>query len=211
MKRLFIIALLALPFTAVAQETAPLPPDLPPLPEQGTFVAQVRTTKKGPGGTGDVIYFRRSLGMGNWWKNSDVVKQLGTSDAQVQQIERIYQDSRMRLIDLKANLEKEEARLEPLVEADNPDEGLISSQIDKVAAARAELEKSNALMQVAIRRVLTLDQWKKLQVLQPTLGAGQYRFTMPLPPPPPPAAPAHVVAPAAPAHVIVPAPPPPRM
>jgi Spy/CpxP family protein refolding chaperone len=198
MKRLLIVALLALPLAAVAQDTAPLPP-LPPFPDEGgTFVAQVHTSKKGGPGSRDVIYFRRSAGMGNWWKNSDVVKQLGTSDAQVQQIERIYQDSRMRLIDLKANLEKEEARLEPLVEADNPDEGLISSQIDKVAASRAELEKSNALMQVAIRRVLTLDQWKKLQSLEPELGTRPVRVTVPLPPHAP-AAPVHVVQPAAPA------------
>ncbi len=205
MKRLLMTALLAFPLAAVAQDTAPLPPDLPPLPEQGTFTAQVRTMKRGPGPGGDVIYFRRSLGMGNWWKNSDVVKQMGASDTQVQQIERIYQDNRMHLIDLKANLEKEEARLEPLVEADNPDEGLISSQIDKVAAARAELEKSNALMQVAIRRVLTLDQWKKLQSLQPALGPGPFKIAFPAAPPHAP------VAPAAPVHVVAPGGAPPKL
>lgn len=209
MKRLLIIALLALPFAAVAQETAPLPPETPLPGEGGTFFAQVRTQKKGVGGAPrDFIYIRSGPGMGAWWKNSDVVKQLGASDTQVQQIEHIYQDSRLHLIDLKANLEKEEARLEPLVEADNPDEGLISSQIDKVAAARAELEKSNALMQVAVRRVLTLEQWKKLKTLQPQVDAGAYRVTVPLPPVPPmraPAAPAHAVQPAAPAG------PPPKM
>lgn len=132
----------------------------------------------------NVVFYRR-IGAGpRWWKNSDMVQKIGVSDAQVQQMENIFQENRIKLIDLKAGLEKQEARLEPLMQADNPDEGQIAGQIDKVAAARAELEKANALMLVSIRRVLTLDQWKKLQTLQPQ-SAGPVRFSIPLPPPGP--------------------------
>jgi Spy/CpxP family protein refolding chaperone len=105
--------------------------------------------------------------MGKWWKNSQLVQKLGLSDAQVQQIEKIFQDHRLQLIDLRASLEKQEALLQPLVEADRPDDTQVSAQIDKVAQARASLEKSNALMLLAIRRVLTQDQWKTLQAQRP--------------------------------------------
>jgi len=103
------------------------------------------------------------MGMGKWWNNSELVKTLGLSDSQVQQIEKIFQDHRTRLIDLRAALEKQEAALEPLVEAERPDEAQVTAQIDKVAQARAGLEKSNAQMLLAIRRVLTVDQWKQLR------------------------------------------------
>jgi Spy/CpxP family protein refolding chaperone len=103
------------------------------------------------------------MGMGKWWNNSELVKSLGLSDAQVQQIEKVFQDHRTRLIDLRAALEKQEATLEPLVEAERPDEAQVTAQIDKVAQARANLEKSNAQMLLAIRRVLTVDQWKQLR------------------------------------------------
>jgi Spy/CpxP family protein refolding chaperone len=129
----------------------------------------------------DHVIFNRMPGGPRWWKNSELVQKVGVSEAQVQQIERIFQDSRLKLIDTKATLEKQEVQLEPLIQADNPDEGQITAQIEKVAAARAELEKANALMQVAIRRVLTLDQWKKLQSLQPQM-MGPHRITIPLPP-----------------------------
>jgi protein CpxP len=63
-------------------------------------------------------------------------------------------------------LEKEEAIIEPLLDAGHPEEPKILTQIDRVAEARAELEKANARMLSGFRMALTQDHWKKLQ-LQP--------------------------------------------
>ena len=57
--------------------------------------------------------------------------------------------------------------MEPLLAADQPDEGKILAQIDRVAQARAELEKANARMLLGLRRVLTPEQWKTLQADEP--------------------------------------------
>ncbi|HTC94859.1 MAG TPA: Spy/CpxP family protein refolding chaperone [Terriglobales bacterium] len=126
---------------------------------------------------------------GKWWKNAEIVQQLQLSDEQLQRLEKIFQDHRLRLIDLHASLEKEEAMLEPLTEADNPDESQVDSQIDKVAMARAELEKANTRMLLDLRKALTPDQWKKLQSMPPHFGPmpmhGQKQFELPAPPPPP--------------------------
>lgn len=80
--------------------------------------------------------------MGRWWKNADVVQKLGLTDEQVQRIEKIFQDHRLRLIDVRANLERAEVTLQPMIESDSPDEAAVMKQIDKVAAQRAELDKS---------------------------------------------------------------------
>jgi Spy/CpxP family protein refolding chaperone len=101
--------------------------------------------------------------MGKWWTNSALVQKLGLNDTQTQKIEKIFQDHRMQLIDLRANVEKAEAVMQPLVEAEHPNEAQVTAQIDKIAQARANLEKSNAQMLLAIRQVLTADQWKQLQ------------------------------------------------
>jgi len=127
---------------------------------------------------------------GKWWKNAEIVQQLQLSDEQLQRLEKIFQDHRLRLIDLHASLEKEEAMLEPLTEADNPDESQVDSQIDKVAMARAELEKANTRMLLDLRKALTADQWKKLQSIPPHFGPMpmmhyQKQFELPAPPPPP--------------------------
>jgi Spy/CpxP family protein refolding chaperone len=124
-------------------------------------------------------------GPGKWWKNSALMTKIGVSDEQVQKIEKIFQDHRLDLVDLHAVLEKQEAILDPLIEADQPDESQVITQIDKVAQARANLEKSNAQMLLAIRRVLTVDQWKKLRDL-PGIASTRTgpRFGPPAPLPP---------------------------
>jgi protein CpxP len=104
---------------------------------------------------------------GRWWNNPDMVQKLGLTADQQKKMDDIFQQSRLRLIDLNASLQKEEAIMEPLMAADQPDESKILSQIDRVAQARAELEKANARMLLGVRRVLNQDQWKKLQAEAP--------------------------------------------
>src|SRR5271157_6182137 len=140
---------------AIAQETPP--PAEGPSTQMGPQVIV-----RAPGGPGHGMGLR---GPGKWWKDSELMRKIGVSDEQVQKIEQIFQDHRLELIDLHAALEKQEAILEPLVEADQPDESKVIAQIQRVAQSRANLEKSNAQMLLAIRRVLTVDQWKKLRDL----------------------------------------------
>jgi Spy/CpxP family protein refolding chaperone len=99
---------------------------------------------------------------GRWWNNPHMVELVGLTPDQVKKMDDIFQQHRLQLIDLNASLEKEETILEPLVGADQPDDAKVLAQIDRVAQARAELEKANSRMLWSIRRVLTLEQWKKL-------------------------------------------------
>jgi Spy/CpxP family protein refolding chaperone len=75
----------------------------------------------------------------------------------------ILQQSRLQLVDLRANVEKQELLMEPMLATNPPDTNKILAQIDHTAQARAELEKANAKMLLGIRNVLTPDQWSKLQ------------------------------------------------
>ena len=100
---------------------------------------------------------------GEWWKNPDTIQKLSLTEDQQKKMDGIFQQSRLTLIDLKANLEKQEVLLEPMLNANPPDSAKALAQISKVADARAELEKTNAKMLLGIRSVLTADQWTKLQ------------------------------------------------
>ncbi len=104
---------------------------------------------------------------GRWWDNPDMVKKLGMTNDQVKKMDDIFQQMRFKLIDLNGALRKEEATLEPLMETDRPDDAKLLPQIDRVANARAELEKANARLLLSIRHVLTPEQWKKLQAEDP--------------------------------------------
>jgi periplasmic protein CpxP/Spy len=100
---------------------------------------------------------------GRWWNNPDWVQKLSLTADQQKKMEAVFEQSRPSLMDLSSSLRKEETAMEPLLAADQPDEGKILAQIDRVAQARAELEKANARMLLGLRRVLTPDQWKTLQ------------------------------------------------
>jgi len=118
---------------------------------------------------------------GRWWKNPEIAQKLGLTADQQKKMDEVFQESRLKLIDLNASLQREEAILEPLIGADQPDESKILPQIDRVAQARAELEKANARMLLGVRRILTQEQWKKLQSEGPRPRAGMGRGTEPHP------------------------------
>jgi Spy/CpxP family protein refolding chaperone len=107
----------------------------------------------------------RALGVpGNkWWTRPEMAQKLGLTADQTKKMDDVFQQFRLKLIDLNASVQKEEAIMEPLVGAEQPDETKIVAQIDKLAQARAELEKANARMLLGIRRLLTPEQWNKLK------------------------------------------------
>jgi len=104
---------------------------------------------------------------GRWWGNPELAQKLALAPDQTQKMDDILQQHRLRLVDLHAAVQKQELMMEPLVSADQPDEAKLLAQIDKVAQARADLEKENARMLLDIRRVLTQDQWQKLKAANP--------------------------------------------
>jgi Spy/CpxP family protein refolding chaperone len=114
---------------------------------------------------GGLPLMERALGGpgGKWWTRPDTAQKLGLTADQIKKMDDIFQLYRLKLIDLDAAVRKEEVIMEPLISVEQPDEAKIVAQIDKVAQARAELEKANARMLLGIRRLLTQEQWNKLK------------------------------------------------
>jgi Spy/CpxP family protein refolding chaperone len=107
---------------------------------------------------------------GRWWNNPRTIERLKLTDDQRKAFDQILQDHREKLIDLRANVQKAELAMEPLVSSDQPNESAILGQIDKLAQARAELEKANARYLLALRSKLTPDQWKQVQEFRQNRG-----------------------------------------
>lgn len=120
-----------------------------------------------PGFRGHQPPVERALGShgdgGRWWNNPAMIERLKLTDAQRKSMDDILLQHRETLVDLHGNLQKAELVMESLMHEDQPNEAKILGQIDKVAQARAELEKANARFLLALRGKLTPDQWKELQ------------------------------------------------
>jgi periplasmic protein CpxP/Spy len=105
-------------------------------------------------------------GRGRWWNDPQVAEKLNLTDEQRKSMDDILQQHRESLIDMRASVDKAELTLEPLMSADQPNESAILAQIDKVAQARAELEKANARFLLALSAKLAPEQWKQLQAIR---------------------------------------------
>ena len=161
--RKLVLTLLLAGTAALAQQAAPPPADPEGPPPPGAPAPPPFAQSRRPP-------MERAFhhgAPGRWWNNPEMAQKLGLTADQQKKMDDIFQQSRLKLIDLNASLQKEETIMEPLMGADQPDEAKILEQIDRVAQARAELEKANARMLLGIRRALTPDQWKKLQAEGP--------------------------------------------
>ena len=142
----------------------------------GTALAQGPGGEVGPGpGFGEhrppmEKAFGSHDGQGHWWNNPKAIEHLKLTDEQRKTFDGILLAHREKLIDLHANVEKAELEMEPLMRDDQPNEAKILAQIDKVAQARAELEKANARFLLAIRGKLTPEQWKLIQAFRANRG-----------------------------------------
>jgi TonB family protein len=173
MKTLTSICLLAAlfaPCMSAAQEDAP-PQAAPPA------VAQAPSVPPPPPPPPPPPY------VGKWWKNSAIVRDLALNDDQIQKLEETYLRYQARLAELRDELRTQESQLKNLLQGDKLDDAALAAQTEKAIAARGNLERENAAMTLALRKLLSGEQWKKLQtkkeqLLQPPLP--------PAPPPPPP-------------------------
>jgi Spy/CpxP family protein refolding chaperone len=164
--------------SALAQQTPPFPP----APPGNDMVVAT----PGPG----KMIIRHE--MGEWWKNSETVKKLQLSDSQIAQLDQTFYDHKMKLIDYGAEMEKADLKLQNLLDADVPNEGQVGAQVDKVLAARGKLEREFTMMDLDLRKVLSVEQWRQLKTIRGQRGLPGdfffYRRLQPGSPPPGPGA-----------------------
>ena len=185
-----ISCLLALLFPLALLAQDPMPAPLPPLPPG--HGARTEGRHRSMGGR---VMMRHE--MGKWWQDSELVKKLQLSDAQVKQLNQTFFDHRMKLIDYGAEMEKQDMKLQNLLDEDSPNENQVSAQVDQVLAARGKLERESTMMNLDLRKVLSVEQWRQLKSIRSERGPGDHVFfykqlppgagpvTMPLPPPEP--------------------------
>ena len=110
---------------------------------------------------------------GRWWESPGLAQKIGLTEDQRRQLNDIFQQHRLKVIDLKASLEKQEAIIQPLIKAAQPDEAKVLAQVDAIAQARVELDKANVRVRFDLRKVLTDDQWHKLQTIRAERRQGE--------------------------------------
>jgi hypothetical protein len=127
----------------------------------------------------------RSQVAGAWWMNTALMQRLGITEEQRAKIERTFENHRQTILSATDLLEKEEAQLARLLDAEPVDRNAVFAQIDRVIQARSETERANALMTFEVREHLTRTQWEQLPRTNLTIEATGGKKIVPLPAPGP--------------------------
>lgn len=98
-----------------------------------------------------------------WWDDHSFVRSLKLRPEQQAQMDAIFEQNRTALVSRFESVQQAEAQLNDLANVPQPDEAALFAQIDRVAQARAELEKANTHLLLELRRQMDADQIKKLE------------------------------------------------
>jgi Spy/CpxP family protein refolding chaperone len=99
-----------------------------------------------------------------WWKSEQFRKDLGLTREQCARIDKVFEAAVPRLRQNKQELDREEAELSRLIEA-NANEAQVSKELDKVEAIRGNLNKMRTLMLLHQRELLSAEQRVKFKTL----------------------------------------------
>jgi len=99
-----------------------------------------------------------------WWKSEQFQRDLGLTADQSAQIDNVFRTTLPQLRETKEELDRLETTLSRLIETDS-DEGQVARHVDRVEAARGNLNKMRTMMLLHMRQVLTSDQRVRFKAL----------------------------------------------
>jgi Spy/CpxP family protein refolding chaperone len=100
---------------------------------------------------------------GRWWDDRGFAKSLKLRPDQQQRMDTIFEQNRSALVSSYEGVLQAQAQMATLSKSPSPDESAIFAQIDRVAQARAEMEKVNTHLLLQLRKEMDADQIKRLE------------------------------------------------
>jgi Spy/CpxP family protein refolding chaperone len=116
-----------------------------------------------------------NLPPGQWWENERLAEHIGLTDDQRGSIRDLVYEHAHRMIDLRAAVEKSELELAGLVRDPEFTDAAARSAFGGLVTARTALEKERFEMLLAVRGVLTSEQWVKIQEMRERLRRNRDR------------------------------------
>jgi Spy/CpxP family protein refolding chaperone len=111
--------------------------------------------------------------VGRWWDNKEFARYIGLNSLQQHRMDDVFNANRDTLLKLYKSLQHEESQLQKITRSRELDENQIFQQIDRVTAARGEVEKATAHMLLQIRKEMTPEQTSRLDEQLPALQPSQ--------------------------------------
>lgn len=103
---------------------------------------------------------------GKWWEDQRLVNHIGLAEEQQEQIRGLVYEHAKVMIDLNADVKRAGLDLAEVVDREDFDPVPVRSAFAVFQTARHKLENERFEMLLAVRQVLTAEQWRKIQEIK---------------------------------------------
>lgn len=107
---------------------------------------------------------------GKWWRRPEIVSSLSLSGDQQEKLENVWRASSSDLIDMRAEVEKQNIGLRAELDRPQLDRRAVQAAASRLNAARARLFERELMMLVDMRGVLTDAQWTRMRAFLDRAG-----------------------------------------
>lgn len=150
---------------SAGREAEPGATSAPPFENRRPSAPEPKDRESTSGDSGESNAARPAVQLGppgRWWDDKSFAKSLKLRPDQKSRMDAIFEQNRAALLSRYQSLQQAQAQMEEIARSPNPDEGALFAGIDRVAQARAELEKTNAHILLQIRKEMDPDQIQRL-------------------------------------------------
>ena len=102
---------------------------------------------------------------GKWWKDPNVVQKLQLTDSQIAQLDAAYNNSRLKMIQQKSDVERKRFELQNLFEKKSFNEKAIQKQHRKVEKARNRLGEERLKFIMEVRKIIGSEKYSQLKLI----------------------------------------------
>ena len=100
---------------------------------------------------------------GKWWYDPGIKAELKLQDSEIKRLDRLFNKSRRRLIDLKNKVEKAQFEYQRQMEAEPLDEKAVNRQFVRLEKARSQLASERSSFLVEVRKILGHQRFQRLK------------------------------------------------
>jgi Spy/CpxP family protein refolding chaperone len=100
---------------------------------------------------------------GKWWYNPKIQKNLNLNQKEIDELDRLFADSRRQLIKLKSEVENEQFELDQLLGKKKVNDADVKKQFQKLEKARKNLANERLEFVIGVRNILGANRFQQLK------------------------------------------------
>jgi len=110
-----------------------------------------------------VIAAGQDVPTGKWWYNPQIQKNLNLSKKEVGKLDKLFANSRRKLINLKSKVENEQFELDQLLDQNKVNDAQVKKQFQKLEKARSKLATERLQFVIGVRNLLGPERFQQLK------------------------------------------------